>query len=155
MLGAAGSRVKRTGRVTGAGRRKAQANKGMGFKERYAKLLEEIAEEADGIALTYFRAQDLQVERKKDGTAVTAADRAVEHMARARVAASGLDLEVLGEEMGGAAGAPGRGARPRLIIDPIDGTEEFSRGIPTFGTLLGVEHDGQIVAAMASAPGLS
>jgi len=126
----------------------------MGFRERYAKLLEEIAAEADEIALRYFRVQDLQVERKKDGTAVTEADREVEEMARGRVAASGLELEVLGEEMGGTAGAPARGARPRLIIDPIDGTEEFSRGIPTFGTLLGIEHDGGIVAAMASAPGL-
>jgi histidinol-phosphatase len=126
----------------------------MGFRREYAKLLEAIAAEADEIALKYFRAQNLQVHRKKDGTAVTEADRSVEQMARARVAASGLDLEVLGEEMGGGAtGAPAH--RARLIIDPIDGTEEFSRGIPTFGTLLGIERDGEIVAAMASAPGLS
>jgi histidinol-phosphatase len=44
--------------------------------------------------------------------------------------------------------------RARLIIDPIDGTEEFSRGIPTFGTLLGIEQDGAIVAGMVSAPAL-
>ena len=44
--------------------------------------------------------------------------------------------------------------RARLIIDPIDGTEEFSRGIPTFGTLLGIELAGEIVAGMASAPAL-
>ncbi len=84
---------------------------------------------------------------------MTQADRAVEEMARARVAASGLDLDVLGEEMGGDAAAPRPGARPRMIIDPIDGTEEFSRGIPTFGTLLGIERDGEIVAAMVSASG--
>jgi histidinol-phosphatase len=126
----------------------------MGFRREYGKLLEAIAAEADEIALKYFRAQNLEVQRKKDGTAVTEADRAVEEMARARVAASGLDLEVLGEEMGGGAtGAPAY--RARLIIDPIDGTEEFSRGIPTFGTLLGIEQRGEIVAAMASAPGLS
>jgi len=41
-----------------------------------------------------------------------------------------------------------------MIIDPIDGTEEFSRGIPTFGTLLGIEKEGEIVAGMVSAPGL-
>jgi histidinol-phosphatase len=127
----------------------------MGYRVEYEKLLEEIAGEADQIALKYFRAQDLRVERKKDGTRVTQADRAVEEMARARVAASGLDLEVLGEEMGGGnAAAPGPGARPRMIIDPIDGTEEFSRGIPTFGTLMGIERHGEIVAAMVSAPGL-
>ena len=123
------------------------------YRAKYGKLLMEIADEADAIALKYFRAQDLQVERKKDGTAVTRADREVEEMARARVAASGLELDVLGEEMGGGSTAAA-GARPRLIIDPIDGTEEFTRGIPTFGTLLGVESGGEIVAAVASAPGL-
>ena len=128
---------------------------GMGYRAVYGKLLEEIAQEADQIALKYFRAIELRVKRKKDGTAVTQADRAVEEMARAKVAASGLQLDVLGEEMGGGPeAAPSPGARPRLIIDPIDGTEEFSRGIPTFGTLLGIEHDGEIVAALASAPAL-
>jgi histidinol-phosphatase len=126
----------------------------MGYWMEYGKLLEEIANEADEIALRYFRGVELRVERKKDGTAVTQADRAVEEMARARVASSGLDLDVLGEEMGGNSAAPGKGARARMIIDPIDGTEEFSRGIPTFGTLMGIERDGEIVAAMASAPGL-
>jgi histidinol-phosphatase len=127
----------------------------MGYRETYGKLLEEIADEADAIALKYFRAVELRVERKKDGTAVTQADRAVEEMARARVAASGLVLDVLGEEMGGGTEfAPAPGARPRMIIDPIDGTEEFSRGIPTFGTLMGIERDGEIVAGMASAPAL-
>ena len=127
----------------------------MGYREKYGELLLQIAKAADEVALRYFRAFDLQVERKKDGTAVTQADREVEEMARAHVKASGLDLDVLGEELGGLLGAPERGARPRLIIDPIDGTEEFSRGIPTFGTLLGVENSGEIVAAMASAPGLA
>jgi histidinol-phosphatase len=126
----------------------------MGYRAEYGKLLQEIAREADAIALRYFRAVELRVERKKDGTAVTQADREVEEMARARVAASGLGLDVLGEEMGGNVEAPGPDARPRMIIDPIDGTEEFSRGIPTFGTLLGIERGGEIVAAMASAPGL-
>ena len=126
----------------------------MGYRTEYGKLLEEIANEADEIALRYFRGVELRVERKKDGTAVTQADRAVEEMARARVATSGLDLDVLGEEMGGNSAAPEKGARARMIIDPIDGTEEFSRGIPTFGTLMGIERNGEIVAAMASAPGL-
>src|SRR6266851_1364925 len=63
-------------------------------------------------------------------------DRAAEEMARARVAASGLALDVLGEEMGGGdAKSASASGRARMIIDPIDGTEEFSRGIPTFGTL--------------------
>ncbi len=127
----------------------------MGFREEYGELLEAIAQEADAIAMRYFRAGDLRIDRKDDGTAVTQADHGVEKMARAKVAASGLALDVLGEEMGGGdAKAASASGRARMIIDPIDGTEEFSRGIPTFGTLMGIELNGEIVAGMASAPGL-
>src|SRR5437660_5807531 len=127
----------------------------MGYAQVYGGLLKEIAEEADAIATRYFRGDELRVDRKSDGTAVTQADRAVEEMARAKVRASGLALDVLGEEMGGTQGKPPSSAKARLIIDPIDGTEEFSRGIQTFGTLLAIERDGEIVAGMASAPGLA
>jgi len=126
----------------------------MGYGEVYGGLLKEIAEEADAIAMRYFRGDELRIDRKGDGTAVTQADRAVEEMARAKVAASGLPLDVLGEEMGGGDTKSPSAARARMIIDPIDGTEEFSRGIPTFGTLMGIESNGEIVAAMVSAPGL-
>src|SRR5947208_11952445 len=126
----------------------------MGYAEVYGGLLKEIAEEADAIALRYFRGDELRIDRKGDGTAVTQADRAVEEMARAKVAASGLPLDVLGEEMGGGDAKSPSAERARMIIDPIDGTEEFSRGIPTFGTLMGIESNGEIVAAMVSAPGL-
>jgi len=125
----------------------------MGHRKEYGELLEAIAKEADAIAMRYFRAVEMRVERKSDGTAVTQADREVEEMARAKVAASGIALEVLGEEMGDTRSG-GSAGRARLIIDPIDGTDEFSRGIPTFGTLLAIERDGEIVAGMASAPGL-
>ena len=126
-----------------------------GYVETYGILLNEIAEQADAIAMRYFRSNGLRVERKPDGTAVTPADRAIEEMARGSVANSGLPLDVLGEELGGAnaKSAPNAG-RARMIIDPIDGTEEFSRGIPTFGTLQAIEEGGEIVAAMVSAPGL-
>ncbi len=127
----------------------------MGFREDYGPLLEAIVQEGDLIAMKYFRAVEMRVDRKSDGSPVTQADRGVEEMARKKVADSGLALDILGEEMGGqdmeAANAAGR---PRLIIDPIDGTEEFSRGIPTFGTLLGIELHGDVVAGMVSAPAL-
>jgi histidinol-phosphatase len=126
----------------------------MSYRADYGELLEAIAREADAIAMKYFRADGMRVERKRDGTVVTQADRAVEEMARANVAASGLALDVLGEEMGGGQDKVPSAAKARLIIDPIDGTEEFSRGIPTFGTLLAIERDSEIVAGMASAPGL-
>ena len=126
-----------------------------GHVETYSVLLNEIVEEADAISMRYFRSNGLRVERKPDGTAVTPADRAVEEMARSKVARSGLALDVLGEEMGGSnAKSAANPGRARMIVDPIDGTEEFSRGIPTFGTLLAIEEGGEIVAAMVSAPGL-
>src|ERR1700730_3351904 len=71
----------------------------MSYRAEYGSLLEGIAKEADVIAMKYFRVDGMRVERKGDGTAVTQADRAVEEMARAKVAASGLALDVLGEEM--------------------------------------------------------
>jgi histidinol-phosphatase len=140
----------------------------MGFGQQYGALLTAIADEADAVAMRYFRADDMRVKRKGDGTALTPADCAIEAMARAKVAASGIPLDVLGEEMGAgpakrssrspaqaAARSAVSGRHARLIIDPIDGTEEFSRGIPTFGTLLGIERDGEIVAGFASAPALN
>ena len=129
-------------------------SKTAGYVEIYSALLTEIADEAETIAMRYFRSSGLNVERKSDGTAVTPADRVVEEMARGKVAGSGLALDVLGEEMGGSDPKSAIIGRARMIIDPIDGTEEFSRGIPTFGTLMGIEEDGEIVAAMVSAPGL-
>jgi histidinol-phosphatase len=131
------------------------AGESVSYRKEYAALLESIANEADAISTKYFRREGMQVGRKGDGTAITEADRAVEEMARAKVAASGLPLDVLGEEM---SGLEERNAvatkRARLIIDPIDGTEEFSRGIPIFGTLLGIEREREIVAGMVSAPAL-
>ena len=128
----------------------------MSFERQYGALFTDIANQADSLSMRYFRTDGLRIERKRDGTRVTEADRAVEAMARAKVAASGIALDVLGEEMGGAdAAQPSTSGRPRLIIDPIDGTEEFSRGIPTFGTLLAIELNGEIVAGMASAPALA
>src|SRR5260370_30550386 len=103
--------------------------------------------------MRYFRGDEMRVERKRDGTAVTQADRAVEEMARSKVAASGLALDVLGEEMSAAQDRnPSTSDRARLIIDPIDGTEEFTRGIPTFGTLAGIARKGKIVAGRALRP---
>jgi histidinol-phosphatase len=127
----------------------------MGYRNEYGGLLEEIAHEAEAIAMRFFRADEIRIDKKDDGSAVTQADRGIEEMARAKVKASGLAMDVLGEEMGGEnAKGPATNGRARLIIDPIDGTEEFSRGIATFGTLLAIERDGQIVAGLAHAPAL-
>jgi histidinol-phosphatase len=128
----------------------------MGFAQQYGALLTAIADEADAMSMRAFRAHDLRVSRKGDGTALTQADDAIEAMARAKVVASGIALDVLGEEMG--TGSPMSAAQATMSEDEsaaeIAGTEEFSRGIPTFGTLLGIELNGEIVAGVASAPAL-
>jgi histidinol-phosphatase len=118
---------------------------------RWLTLLADIADRADAIALRHFRRADLRVEEKPDLSPVTEADRAIEAAARALVRQRHPELAILGEEEGGQAGADGA---PRLIIDPIDGTRNYVRGIPVFGTLLAVEENGEIVAGLASAPAL-
>src|SRR6516225_8720938 len=127
----------------------------MSYKAKYGALLEAIVNEADAVAMRYFRSDSMGAERKRDGTVVTQADKAIEQMAIAAVKASGLAIDVVGEETSAEApSGPATSARARMIIDPIDGTEEFTRGIPTFGTLIGIEENAEIVAGMVSAPAL-
>ena len=94
-----------------------------------------LAVEAAGAAMAGFRSLDLAVERKADGTAVTRFDRDIERSLRAGIAASFPDDGVLGEEEDELAGTSGR----RWILDPIDGTDPFSRGVVTWGALLACE----------------
>src|SRR6266436_5799319 len=127
----------------------------MSYKVKYGALLDDIANEADRMAMSYFRGGALGTERKRDGTVVTLADKRIEQVAIAKVQASGLPIDVVGEETSGEApNGPATNGRARMIIDPIDGTEEFTRGIPTFGTLIGIEENAEIVAGMVSAPAL-
>src|ERR1700739_137726 len=127
----------------------------MSYKAKYGALLDAIANDADAVAMSYFRGRAMGTERKRDGTVVTQADKRIEQMAIAKVQASGLPIDVVGEETSSEPPkGPATSGRARMIIDPIDGTEEFTRGIPTFGTLIGVEEDAEIVAGMVSAPGL-
>ena len=128
----------------------------MSYGKKYGALLQGIADEADAIAMKYFRSDEMGTQKKSDGTVVTIADKTVEAMALKKVAESGLAIDVVGEETSKEIPTePARGGRARMIIDPIDGTEEFSRGIPTFGTLVGIEENGEMVAGMVSAPALS
>jgi histidinol-phosphatase len=106
-------------------------------------------DEADSIARTHFR-RDLRIETKPDRTFVTQADRAIEAMIRERLLAAYPDHGLVGEEYGTEAGD----ASVRWYIDPIDGTHNFIRGVPLFGTLLAVERDGELQAAVMSAPAL-
>jgi histidinol-phosphatase len=128
----------------------------MSYRAKYEALMLGIVDEADAIAMKYFRGGELGTEKKGDGTVVTVADKLIENMAVQRVKASGLAVDVVGEETSAEIPTgPANDGRARMIIDPIDGTEEFSRGIPTFGTLIGIEENGEIIAGMVSAPALS
>jgi len=108
----------------------------------------ELAELADSLSLPRFRALDLRVDTKADLTPVTDADRAVERALRERIAAERPGHTVLGEEEGDDGGAV------RWILDPIDGTRNFSRGIPVWATLIALERDGEIVCGVVSSPSL-
>jgi histidinol-phosphatase len=104
-----------------------------------------LADEADAISLARFRAADLRVETKPDLTPVTEADRAVEDRLRERIAAERPGEPVLGEELGA-----DEGDGPRWILDPIDGTRNYTRGIPVWATL--ISYDDRV--AVVSAPAL-
>jgi histidinol-phosphatase len=106
-------------------------------------------DEADVIARSHFR-RDLQITTKPDRTFVTQADTAIEERIRARLTDAFPDHGLVGEEFGTEAGD----AAVRWYIDPIDGTHNYIRGVPLFGTLLAVERDGELQAAALSAPAL-
>jgi histidinol-phosphatase len=96
-----------------------------------------------------FRAADLVVETKPDLTPVSESDRAVEAMIRERLAAARPVDAIVGEEFG----EEGDAAR-RWIVDPIDGTKSFVRGVPVWATLLALEVDGVMSVGVVSAPAL-
>jgi histidinol-phosphatase len=117
----------------------------------------ELADAADAMTLARFRATDLVIETKPDFTPVSDADRAVEEALRRRIAADRPDHAVFGEEMGhraAATGAMGDTDEWCWLIDPIDGTKNYVRGIPVFATLLALRHRNETVVAVVSAPAL-
>jgi histidinol-phosphatase len=112
-------------------------------------LARRITDAADAVTLGRFRATDLRVDRKPDRTPVTDADVACEDEVRRLLAAERPDDAVLGEERGGDPVA-GR----YWIVDPIDGTKNYSRGVPVFATLLALVVDDEPVVGIVSAPAL-
>jgi histidinol-phosphatase len=108
-----------------------------------------LADEADRIALARFRAQDLVVETKPDASPVTDADKAVEVRIREILASERPDDALIGEEMGVTGSA-----RRTWIIDPIDGTANFMRGVPVWGALIALAIDGKPTVGVVSAPAL-
>jgi histidinol-phosphatase len=117
--------------------------------DEWLDLAQAACDEADGIARQTFR-RDLEITTKPDRTFVTQADTAIERAIRTRIRAAYPDHGLVGEEYGTEDGE----AATRWYIDPIDGTHNFIRGVPLFGTLLAVERDGELQAAVLSAPAL-
>jgi histidinol-phosphatase len=114
-------------------------------------LAAELADLADEITMERFRADDLAVETKPDLTPVSEADKAVERALRERLAVARPGDAVIGEEYG-ARDAPG--TTRRWIVDPIDGTKSYVRGMPVWATLLALEQNGELRLGMVSAPAL-
>src|SRR5437868_2743342 len=106
-----------------------------------------LADAADVLTMQRYRARDLAIETKADLTPVTDADRAVEETLRARIANDRGDA-VAGEEYGVEA------RDVRWLLDPIDGTKQYARGIPIWATLIALERGGEVVVGVVSAPAL-
>jgi len=115
------------------------------------EFAEFIAREAGQITLEFFRRDDLAVERKADASPVTIADRQAEQHLRERIAEEFPGDGILGEEFPEKPGTNNY----RWILDPIDGTKSFIHGVPLYGTLVGVEHQGQSVAGVIHIPPLA
>ncbi len=109
----------------------------------------ELADAADAVTMARFRSIDLIVETKPDLTPVSEADREAEIRIRELLAHRARDHAVVGEEFG-----DDGDAECRWIIDPIDGTKNYVRGVPVWATLIGLERAGELVVGVVSAPAL-
>ncbi len=109
-----------------------------------------LADAADAISMKWFRSKDLPVEAKPDDTPVSIADREVEQAVRDLIAKQHSDAGVVGEEFGVAEATGGT----RFVIDPIDGTKNYVRGVPVWATLIALEVDGVFEVGVVSAPAL-
>ncbi|EWS79751.1 histidinol-phosphatase [Brachybacterium phenoliresistens] len=114
------------------------------------RLAHVLADAVDQLTMSRFKAQDLVVETKPDLTEVTDADRDAEQLVRSQLARSRSRDQVIGEEFG----STGTAAR-QWVVDPIDGTANFVRGVPVWATLIGLIEDGEVVMGLVSAPALS
>ena len=118
------------------------------WRARY-EVAVEAASKAGKLALSYFDG-DLKVELKKDSSPVTVADREAEALLRKSLLGKFPGDAFLGEESGDSPGTTGY----RWIIDPVDGTRSFVRGIPIWATLVGLEYRGEQIAGVAEVPAL-
>jgi histidinol-phosphatase len=113
------------------------------------RLAHVLADDADSLTMDRFKAQDLHVVTKPDLTPVTDADRSVEEALRRSLGRARPRDAFLGEEGGPAGWGP-----RRWVIDPIDGTNNFIRGVPVWATLIALMVGKEVVAGVVSAPAL-
>jgi len=113
------------------------------------RLAHVLADDADSLSMSRFKALDLHVMSKPDLTPVTDADHAVEEGIRRTLSRARSRDAVLGEEQG----STGHSQR-QWIIDPIDGTKNFVRGVPVWATLIALAVDSEVVVGVVSAPAL-
>ncbi len=109
-----------------------------------------VADRAADIGMGLFLGDGLEIRRKADRTVVTQADTSIEAMVREQVAAAFPDDHVLGEEEGGGDRATGR----VWIVDPIDATANYARGIPIWATLIALQVEGSLVMGLVNAPAI-
>ena len=109
-----------------------------------------IVDRVDELTMERFNSTDLEVETKPDFTPVSDADKSAEQIVRDLLDRSRPNDSIYGEEQGGSLEHSAR----RWILDPIDGTKNFVRGVPVWATLLALEMDGEIVLGVVSAPAL-
>jgi histidinol-phosphatase len=117
----------------------------------YLDFAAQTAHEAGRLTLGYFRTGEMRTELKPDDTPVTTADREAERLIRARIGAKYPSHTVVGEEYGAEEGTD---ASHRWIVDPIDGTKAFVRGVPLYGVLIGLEIEGTCEIGAAYFPAL-
>ncbi len=117
--------------------------------DAFLTFAQALADAADALAMQHFR-RDLITTTKPDRTPVTQADTEIEEALRERITQTYPAHGILGEEFGTKEGE----GEYRWIIDPIDATAAFLRGVPNFATLLGLEHGGRVVLGLASAPAM-
>lgn len=117
-------------------------------------LARQLADVADEVSLPRFGALDLRVDTKPDLTPVSDADRAVETALREVLAMRRADDAILGEEYGASAASDVNAGGRRWVIDPIDGTKNFIRGVPVWATLIALLDGDDAVVGVVSAPAL-
>jgi histidinol-phosphatase len=126
-------------------------------REQDLAFAHQLADAADAITLKRFQSIDLIVDTKPDNTPVTDADKAAEKVIRNLLTQERSEDAIVGEEFGNT--VEGSQAKRYWVIDPIDGTKNFLRGVPTWATLIGlveIQNDGsqKVVVGVVSAPAL-